>query len=120
MSYTAAQIIQNICPALHTAGSTFYIELATGQTSAAYFGDQYQYAIALRASHMYSLNTRSGGDAGAVGSKSEGQLSISYQSGSTMDTGDLSQTHYGKQLYSLIKRMNVSISLTESSTDLDP
>ena len=106
MSLSVNQIISAICSGL-AADSTLdsYIEMAMEQTSTTFFGANRNRAIALRAAHMWTLDrnsNRTNGEAGAIQSKTEGKLSLSFAVSSNNDD-DLSQTHYGRQLKSLLK-----------------
>lgn len=69
-----------------------FLELAEGQVGQA-FGTQRDLAVANLAAHMLTLSKRSG-DGGAINSRSEGGVSISY-SGKSEE--DLDQTVYGKE-----------------------
>ena len=85
-------------------------------------------AVALRAMHMMVLsNTRPLGEAGAIQSKREGALSLSFAQGSQSAKGisvdpDLVQTQYGRQLIGLIKGTFTPFSLAgtpATATDWD-
>lgn len=100
-------IILAICPklALATEVQPIFIELAQNVTSADYFKGNYNMAVALRASHMYTLSQRNLGEGGAITNKSEGKLSIGFSSSKAEITAmddDLNQTGYGRQLKALI------------------
>jgi hypothetical protein len=105
MGYSAIDLVKAMCPNL--ANSEFldmYMERAILITNPNYFGAKYSMALALRACHLWTLDKRAGsniGAPGAVQSMREGGLSISYSVSG--DGSDLSLTHYGKQLQSLIK-----------------
>ena len=82
-----------------------FIALAELQTNRCWFGTKADYAVALRTAHMMSMTTsslRNNGEAGAVSSKKEGDLSITFNTGT--DTSDLSQSHFGKTLMELQKQ----------------
>lgn len=117
MSLTVQQIIDLIAPQfIDDSGLTNAIVIATQRTSESAFGDNYNYAIALRTAHILTLrdmnkngvNSGLGGVAGAVTSKSEGSSSIGFGSvtGLTGTTGnkagDLGLTRYGVELLGLI------------------
>lgn len=109
---TATEILQAICPALAASSlCSVFVELAEGQTDAAYFGSNRTLAVALRAAHQFTLSQghrAADGAPGPVTSKSEGPLSVSY--GAVSGTkGDLSQTTFGVQLYSLIHNQGGSM-----------
>lgn len=117
MSQSVQTILEAIAPAVAASpGVAVYIELATGRTSTCYYGEQANYAIALRAAHIGSLALRGGGagDAGSIASKKEGDLAVSYSS--TMkgvnSEADLSQTSYGLQLIDLRDSLNAPIGVT--------
>ena len=92
------------------------IILATQRTSLSAFGDNFNFAIALRSSHMLTLRDMNklgvssglGGAVGAVTGKSEGSSSISFGSISGLSgttgnkSGDLALTRYGLELLGLI------------------
>ena len=114
---TIQQIIDIISPQYSTdTDLTNTITLATQRTSESAFGDNYNYAIALRTAHMLTLrdmnsggvNSALGGVAGVVVSKSEGNTSIGFSNianvtGTTgLKTGDLALTRYGIELLGLI------------------
>jgi hypothetical protein len=83
-----------------------FTTLATQQTSSSHFGENYELAIALRVCHMIARNPSvEPGSAGAITSKSEGDLSVSYQVSSELQRkyGDLCSTPYGSQLADLIE-----------------
>jgi hypothetical protein len=117
MSLTVNQIIDIITPQFSTDASfTNTITIATQRTSEEVFGENYNYAIALRTSHMLTLRDMNkngvssgiGAGAGAITSMSEGNTSISFGSlmnmtGTTGNkSGDLGLTRYGIELLGLI------------------
>lgn len=117
MSLSVNEIIAVIAPQYSTdANLANTITIATQRTSETAFGVNYNYAIALRTSHMLTLrdmnsngvNSGFGGVTGPVTSKSEGSSSISFgsynvMSGTTgLKTGDLGLTRYGIELLGLI------------------
>lgn len=117
MSQSVQTILEAIAPAVAaSAGVDVYISLATSRTSTCYYGEQTNYAIALRSAHIGSLALRGGGsgDAGSIASKKEGDLAISYSSTSKgLDSdSDLAQTSYGLQLIDLRDSLNASIGVT--------
>ena len=116
-SSTAKDIIRVECPDLYaSADLDTYITLATQQTSQCFFGVNYNYAIALRACHNYTLTTGAfaSGVGGSVKSKKEGDLSISYGSIAKGGGGDLQLTTYGLRLKGLIDAGPGAISVTGS------
>ena len=98
----------------------FYDEYAREQTSASYFGDQYEKAVALRAMHNYSIDqSRSDGEAGLVTGKSEGNASIRYWN--KVNEGrysDLQMTHFGQRLLALIKATGPAVSVAGDPNNL--
>jgi hypothetical protein len=119
---TASQFIQRQQPTLFadTDLMGFYVELATSQTAASYFGTMYEYAIALRAMHNYLIDRdRPDGEAGLITGKSEGSASIRYWN--KVEKGrysDLQLTHYGQRLLALIKSRGPSISVVGDANNL--
>ena len=102
---SATEIINVICPNLASDPNlSVYLEMATAELSPAFFGATYERAVALKASHTYSLNNspaRSMGEAGAISSKSEGDISISFANSATGNNSD-NLTHYGQELQRLV------------------
>jgi hypothetical protein len=61
------QIIQIICPPLAGSPSlSAYVEMATSMTDQGFYGALYAQAIALRAAHMFTLDSRFQSAAGAI------------------------------------------------------
>jgi hypothetical protein len=84
--------------------STF-ITIATNRTSREEFGVNYELAVALRACHMMAKNpTTQPGNTGAETSRTEGEISQSFQVSQDhlKRFGDLATTSYGEQLCQLI------------------
>lgn len=99
-------ILQTIAPDLASDPNVQdNIALAELQTNRCWYGAKADYAVALRTAHNMSLNTsplRSNGEAGAVTTKKEGDLSISFgKTGNSKSNDPLDQTHYGIQLKKL-------------------
>jgi len=113
---TAAEYIENMFPDMYadTDLMEFYVELAGDMSDTSYFGTLLNYAIALRAMHMYVLDKdRPRGGAGFITGKSEGNASIRYSEGSGMrSSSDLILTHWGQRLRSLIKARGGSVSVS--------
>ena len=113
---TVEQILETIAPELTSdTEKNNHITLARQRTSTC-FGDNYNYAVALRAAHTLTLkNNAQNGLAGSVGgitSKREGDLSIGFGGQSaTGIKGDLGTTSYGVQLDELIKGNITGISV---------
>lgn len=103
-----------ICPVykLDPDKATF-ISMAASRTSLTLFGTNYGLAVALRAAHMMTLTrNRTTGEGGAIASKSEGELSVSYMSGTSKKITELSMTHYGQQLEQMIAESTVMLGVT--------
>lgn len=112
---TASAILDVIAPEfISNADKDDHLALATLRTSSTKFGDKYNYAIALRAAHTLTLaDPDYGASSGAVKSRKEGDLSISY--GTTKGVnGYLSQTSYGIELLGLIRANIPAYSITGS------
>lgn len=106
------EILAVICPKILTvAGYNVYVDMATNRTASNYFGDRYNEAIALRAAHMYVLNTVRGGQAGVETYKMEGRLAISY-GGTGVIRDELELTNYGMQLKALIRSCQAAVTTT--------
>jgi hypothetical protein len=99
--------IETMCPRLFAdPAMDVYVELATDRTSLDFFGANfYNYAIALRAMHDYTLDTtRRRGEAGFVTDRTEGRLSVRYLHNMSRNSrNDLMMTSYGQRLHSLIR-----------------
>lgn len=104
MALDASSHLSLIAPALAVnANAPLYITAAREELNACMYGANYEKAVAYLAAHTMTLALdpmRSGGAAGAVTSKSEGQLSISYGAGAAGGT-DWGQTSYGMALIRL-------------------
>lgn len=111
---TPEEIIAVICPTMLTIpGYQVYIDMATARTSQGFFHAQYELAIALRAAHMYTLNTKQGGQAGVVTYKMEGRLAVSY-GGTGVIRDELELSNYGLQLKALIRSCTAPITNTSA------
>lgn len=105
MALPILTLIQMACPGLasDTNVNNYVIE-AQDRTSAQWFGDNYNAAVALRACHNWTLNnTRPGGEAGAVVAEHEGGQARTFSKGASSFPSDLEQTVYGVRLISLRK-----------------
>jgi hypothetical protein len=117
---TVIEIITALCPTLAASGAyDIYIDISAEDTDATFFGNYYNYAIALRAAHYYTIDvTRENGDSGLITSKQEGKLQVSYLHNMNRSSRtDLTLTHYGQRLHALMRRRGPIISI--SSTDFD-
>ncbi|TQE99494.1 MAG: DUF4054 domain-containing protein [Spiribacter salinus] len=96
---TPSEIIDAIAPELASnASKQTHIDLAEASTSLTAYKEQRDYAVALLAAHTMTLASRSG-NAGAVTSLKEGQLSIGFAAGTSSRT--LDHTSYGAELLRL-------------------
>ncbi|MCP3685997.1 MAG: DUF4054 domain-containing protein [bacterium] len=97
---SVTQIIEDIAPEFDTYDSdriARLIVIAQSQLSSSKYGDQYEYATALKVCHMLTISGRSG-SGGSISSEKEGELARSYGSaGSSL----LSTTSYGLLLEEL-------------------
>ncbi len=111
---TAEEYIAIICPTLTTiSGYASYVALAETMTSTTFFGDKYEFAVALRACHLYTVNTKRSGESGYVTQKTEGRLSRSFGGLGLMKT-ELMGSTYGMQLLDLIKSTNAGVAVANS------
>jgi hypothetical protein len=109
---TPEQILNVICPSFfETPDYEVYIDIANTMTAQEFFKENYQFAIALRAAHLWQLNTKRGDSAGPVTYRMEGRLAESYASPG-VTRHELQLTKYGMQLYNLICRLNGTVSTT--------
>ena len=118
MSSTASQIISIRYPTLAADPNVnSYISMATDRTAGCFYGAQTQLAIALRAAHMYLMDTRTGssqGVSGTINSIKEGDLSLSFGSAfdATGGMNDLAQTAPGQELLGLMKSTQPAAAVT--------
>ena len=109
------EYVQTLCPSLYLSEVSYpvYLDIATSQTSASFFGEQTNYAIALRACHNFSIDEqRPGGQAGLLTGKTEGRTSESYWNNIPKgDNSGLTLTTYGQRLKALIASMGCSASI---------
>lgn len=111
---TPEEYIEVICPLLAAdAGIDVYIAMASGMTSSAFFGDQWELAIALLASHYWFLADKRKGQAGVETFKMEGRLSVSTGGvGVLRDSLDLS--NYGMQYKTIRQSRMAGVSISSS------
>jgi hypothetical protein len=124
MPLSPRKIIENICPEL-SAGLSLgvYLQMAEENTDKGFFGKMYPYALAYRACHLFMV---SGGGAagggvesavaglGQIASMSEGDLSVSFVTGSggtSSSTEGLDTTKYGKLLLGLKSRPTMGVNM---------
>lgn len=115
---TALDIISAICPELMKSESVnVFLRMAEESLSRSFFADQFPFAVAYKACHLYTITAGSDGGAaaglGEIASISEGGLSVSFATRSSESdaTGGLETTKYGKMLLGLINsrpRMGVN------------
>jgi hypothetical protein len=109
---TPEEILTVIAPSLMTtSGYQTYITVASGLTSPCFFGEQWAYATALRAAHLYTMNTVRKGQAGVETYLMEGRLAKSY-GGFGVIRDNLELSSYGMQLKGLIDQMGVFATVT--------
>lgn len=92
------------------------IELAKLCTSLKYFGDKYNYAVALRVAHILTVKNTPDTESGKVSSKREGDLSISYES-TNKNTDNLEFTKYGRELLGLVNGAIMAIDIAGDCYD---
>lgn len=112
---TPEDIVEIIYPAFYTSPTmSGYITLASGMNSMSFFGEQWELATALLASHNYYLDTVRRGQAGVETYKMEGRLASSTGGvGVLRDNLDL--TAYGMRYKALRMSRMAGISITDSS-----
>ena len=83
-----------------------YIELAQAQLASDVFGDLYNYAVALKSLHDWTIDTyRQEGESGLITDRTEGRLTLRYLHNMNKESKtDLQMTSYGQRLHSLIRR----------------
>lgn len=106
-----------------------YLAMAEEQTAPAsedgWDAAQRATAVALRAAHNITLDrdiTRAGGTAGAVSSKKEGSLAVSFSNGggsSSSGMDDLDQTSFGLRLKRLIRANFLDMHVSGGDGTLD-
>ena len=111
---TPEEILTVIAPTfMTTSGYQTYINVASGLTDPCFFGDQWSYACALRAAHLWDLNTNRRGKAGVETYLMEGRLARSY-GGFGVIRDNLELSNYGLQLKGLIYQMGKNVSVTST------
>ena len=78
-----------------------FISLAVDQTDTAFFGTDYNLAVALRTMHDMEMASR-GGAGGAISSETEGKLERRYAVSVSDDP--LKSTSYGRELTMLMRQ----------------
>ena len=96
---SALTYLQAIAPTYAGLASvSVYLEMASAEISSAYFGAQYDMALAYLTAHKMCVMldpSRAGGTPGSIQSKSEGQLSASFGTNGIGGMNALAQTTYG-------------------------
>lgn len=122
MPFSATQYLDMFAPQFTAVASKdMWLQWAAESLSPCFFGAKYAEATALKAAHGMTLCiTRGGGDAGAISSKKEGQLAVSYQPVS-LGPGyeDLSQTSYGLSLKNMMLTLGGGVSVTSPGAPMD-
>jgi hypothetical protein len=119
---SASTVFDAIAPSLASdPNKALFLTLAVDRVSSCRFaGTKYDLAVALRAAHDLTLakqtesGLRANGEAGAVTSKREGDLSVSFagSAGVTASNSDLDQTVYGKRLKGLMRGTVPAVGVT--------
>lgn len=87
-----------------------FIDMAADRCGVSYFGKLWSQAVANLAAHIATLSERDGGEAGAITSKREGDLSVGFSAGSKDD--DLMATLYGRAYLLLLRQSGKGMTLT--------
>lgn len=116
---TPEELVPIYCPQMSlTSGYSTYIDQAKLLTSSGYFGDYWALAVTLRASHMWTLNSKRPGTSGVETFLMEGRLSKSYGGVGVIRDG-LQLTNYGMQLLDLMDSLPGSVGTVASTTILN-
>jgi hypothetical protein len=109
---TVDQYIEELLPKLALSPSLdVYKEMASFQTSLEFFGDTYDYALALRACHLYHINTRGNANGGFITGMNEGRVGMSFwNSPAKGDNSSLSLSTFGQTLKALIHSIGAGAS----------
>ena len=111
---SASTILTAIAPQYDSVNNRdTFLSLAVQNVNSCIFGDKADQAVAYLAAHYIALSTggsRSGGEAGPVVSKEEGDLAIKYGSvKSAPGEESLSLTHFGLTFLQLSRSVNPNI-----------
>jgi len=110
----AREIVEMYCIKLYDSHlRDKYIAIARQSIDAGFFGTNYEEAVALMASHKYSLNVERPGEAGVVTYKAEGRRMVSL-GGIGVLRDELELTNYGRQLIGLANRNMMPITVASS------
>jgi len=111
---TPEELLPVYCPQMTlTSGYSIYIDQAKLLSSSGYFGSFWPLAVALRAAHMWTLNSMRGGQSGVITYLMEGRLSKSF-GGVGVIREELQLTNYGMQLLGLMDSMPGSVGTVAS------
>ena len=117
---TPIQIIQTICKLLADSPSlSSYVQMAEESLDRCFFGKKYNYAVAYKACHLFTVcggqsgieGSVAGLSSGAVSGMSEGGLSLNFAVNQNGKDSELKATKYGRMLLDLMKtglRMDVN------------
>lgn len=109
---TIEEWIDMLCPELALMPNVdMFIFMAQKVLSASVFGADYNYAVALRASHDFEIAKRDPSETGLLTSKTEGKLSMSFWNSVKPTNSTLSQTMYGRKLIELISTKGLKFSV---------
>lgn len=116
MGATPEEWVTVLAPTMSsTEGYSLYIDEAKVATSSGYFGSMWAKAVALRAAHEWTLNSKRGGQSGVETYLMEGRLSKSF-GGVGVIRDSLQLTNYGMQLQELMTSMPGSVGGIASTT----
>lgn len=108
---TPIQIIEVICNSLfHFEKVNTFIQMAEESLDRCFFGKMFNYAVAYKACHLYTVYGGDGGiestianiTNGAVKTMSEGDLSLGFSVGESSKNNELNSTKYGRMLLDLM------------------
>lgn len=116
---TASEILSAIAPQFDDAtGRQAILDLSESRTSETRFGTQRSEAVAYRAAHVLALSSQTGawagGGTGAIASKKEGDLAVSFHApaGTKSEDAYFAQTSYGQMLLDLIRSRGPAMMVT--------
>jgi hypothetical protein len=121
MTSSVDDFISALCPNLAAdLNKDIYVEIAQGMLSSSYFGDKYNYAVALHASHNYTVDvSRPTGTAGLITGMTEGRTSMNFWNSIPQnDFSDLHMTTYGKRLKALMRSIGPVASVSDPNAVL--
>ena len=105
--------LDTLCPELALSPNVdTYILMAKKVLNEMVWGVDYAYAVALRASHDFTMAQRAGDETGLLTSKTEGKLSVSYWNSVNDKTKKtLYLTRYGRALLELMNTKGLRFSI---------